>query len=513
VRKKSPAGYPRRLVKILTAIGLGFAFLAVAPSSLGGGTTWARTSGISMQPGIHAGDLVIARPRSAYRIGDVVAYHSRTLAGTTIVHRIIEVTGNGLVTKGDNNHWLDPDRPLPAEVLGAVFVHIPQGGDMLAMPVNPFVIAGMVLVGAAGVGAAARRSRSRSRSRCLHRGRGRASRRARGPIGVRAPDSWPVHEWAGAAAVTALLVAAVAFGQPVGRAATTGTGFRQTADLGYSARVPTSGAYPDGRVRTGDPVFLSLAPELDVHLRYQLEAPAGDVTGTVRSLARVSTGNGWKRSVVLTPSRGFTGPSAEQSAVLDLRAIRRLLDSAQKAAGTGLGGATVDVVHEVHVQGTVDGRPFDATYRPEVSFTLDAVQALPTAASTPTGRSDSVRRTDEGSMPPSAVGAATLKVLRWTLPAAPVRILAVVLAGAAAALAAEAARRRRRRSAPMPLFANAVTATGMEDAGRCVVDLEDAESLRRLAGHHDLTVVHLAQAEADIFLAVRDETVYRYVAR
>ena len=97
------------------------------PMALGGGTTYVTTHGISMEPGFHTGDLAVLRSSDRYSVGDVVAYHSETI-DTIVMHRIVAVADDGLVTQGDNNDWLDEDRPSQADILGTLFLRVPQGG-------------------------------------------------------------------------------------------------------------------------------------------------------------------------------------------------------------------------------------------------------------------------------------------------------------------------------------------------------------------------------------------------
>src|SRR5690349_23842095 len=80
------------------------------PSGLGGGTTYVSTHGTSMQPRFHTGDLAVLSPGPPYVVGDVIAYHSDNLH-TIVMHRIVAVQGDRVVTKGDNNDWLDADHP------------------------------------------------------------------------------------------------------------------------------------------------------------------------------------------------------------------------------------------------------------------------------------------------------------------------------------------------------------------------------------------------------------------
>ena len=84
----------------------------------------------SMEPGIRIGDIVIVKKtQQEPHIGDVVAYK---YSGMIILHRVINVTGNQLVTKGDANDA--PDNPITVkQVLGKLYLHIPYAGLPLIM--------------------------------------------------------------------------------------------------------------------------------------------------------------------------------------------------------------------------------------------------------------------------------------------------------------------------------------------------------------------------------------------
>ena len=86
------------------------AWLVLAPTQIGGETSYVTTSGISMAPRFHSGDLAVVRPAENYKVGDIVAYRS-TMLRTVVLHRIIAVKGDRYVFKGDNNDFVDPTRP------------------------------------------------------------------------------------------------------------------------------------------------------------------------------------------------------------------------------------------------------------------------------------------------------------------------------------------------------------------------------------------------------------------
>jgi signal peptidase len=87
-------------------------------------------AGVSMEPTMHAGDLVVTQPveLDELTVGDIVRFDK---GQSQIVHRIIEVeqtpVGRVFVTKGDNNNT--PDDPILApQVRGKVLVTIPKLG-------------------------------------------------------------------------------------------------------------------------------------------------------------------------------------------------------------------------------------------------------------------------------------------------------------------------------------------------------------------------------------------------
>lgn len=61
----------------------------------------------SMEPNISENDLIIVKTFDEYKIDEVIVYQSQ---GNLIVHRIIEIDGNLVITKGDANNV--PDEPI-----------------------------------------------------------------------------------------------------------------------------------------------------------------------------------------------------------------------------------------------------------------------------------------------------------------------------------------------------------------------------------------------------------------
>lgn len=72
--------------------------------------------GISMEPLIYQGDQVQVTPQQQYRIGDIIVFID--ILGNLLVHRILEIKGNYIITKGDNT--VSTDKSLAENCLGKV---------------------------------------------------------------------------------------------------------------------------------------------------------------------------------------------------------------------------------------------------------------------------------------------------------------------------------------------------------------------------------------------------------
>lgn len=140
----------RALVIVLTpCVALAWLFL-FRPLGLGGMTGYVVVAGNSMQPTYQTGDLVITRSTPTYEVGDVVAFRipdDGSGSRPVVIHRIIGGDATeGYVLQGDNNDHRDLWRPLPQDVLGRAWLHIPHGGVALAAPRSPLVLATLTAV-------------------------------------------------------------------------------------------------------------------------------------------------------------------------------------------------------------------------------------------------------------------------------------------------------------------------------------------------------------------------------
>src|SRR5438128_10084016 len=158
---------PRAFVLCLAAVSalvcVTAAWFFLAPPQLGGRTSYAVVYGTSMEPHFHRGDLVVLRSRPAYRVGEIVGYHSLQLH-RDVLHRIVAKRADRYTFKGDNNGFLDPEHVRARQLFGAEWVRLPGAGAQLQRLRSPRIaalIAGLAaLLLLSGGGATARRLRS-----------------------------------------------------------------------------------------------------------------------------------------------------------------------------------------------------------------------------------------------------------------------------------------------------------------------------------------------------------------
>lgn len=130
-------------------------FFFLRPVALGGPASYVIVSGISMEPRLHTGDLVIVRTAPAYQVGDLVAYQvprGQPLAGNLVIHRIVGGdAATGFTMKGDNNKAADPWHPRGQDIIGKGWAEFPGSGRLLLVARQPLVLASLI-GGLAGFG-------------------------------------------------------------------------------------------------------------------------------------------------------------------------------------------------------------------------------------------------------------------------------------------------------------------------------------------------------------------------
>jgi len=412
---------------IVAAAVLMGVWIFVAPTKLGGTSTYSITDGISMNPLLYKGDFAVIRAQSTYHVGDVVLYESQVLH-RPVLHRIILIQNGNYFFKGDNNDFVDPGYATRSELIGKLWFHIPHLGAVLGwfgVPAHAAMLAGIaamavVLTGAKTSGGG-RRGRRRGRSpprlgqlshtmtrestpshgnepsvtgeRRSAYGSGsettRPNQERRSGIDMTpqqvATRHAPTYFEGPKSTLTALCILAllavvflgVGYSRPLLRTAPLTDAYRQTGTFSYSAAVnaPTA-VYPSGAVKTGDPIYPSLVSSLGLNFTYRFASPLPHhVTGTIqlRTLVLSST-NTWKSLSTGTVAAPFHGDTASVSTTLGLSGLYALINTVSAQSGVAGASYAVDVQPVVRITGTVGGNPIKTTFLPVLPF-----QVAPTA--------------------------------------------------------------------------------------------------------------------------------------
>lgn len=507
----------RSLTRLLAGV-LGLAFLAagwlfLGPTQVGGTTSYAVIFGSSMEPSLRRGDLAVIRSQSTYRPGDVVLYDSPQLS-SKVLHRIVRVEGDRFVLKGDNNDFLDSEQPTEEQIVGRLWLSVPAVGhvsEWLREPAHSALLVGLAtllaLGGGVGVGAARRRRRGSA-------AREEAPRETR-PSGAGGGDPQPLLVGIGVALAAFGLLALLAFTRPTTAVETIPDAYAHQGRFAYEGVVRPNAVYPDGRVSTGEPLFLRLVPRLRVSFDYQLESrlPA-EAAGNVSLAARVSDGRGWERTLPLAPARPFAGRSVSTSGTLDLRRVQALIDRLRDLTGSAQSVYTVVVVPRVTVKGSVGGEPLDAVFAPALAFEFGDLRLQPKLDGSGEGVGPFARR-EPGTGTRATANRVELGAL--SLPVTTARRLSLIglvasallgLLGLALLLQRFRGEEQARIAARYGHLLLPVVSRPQEWAR--VTELADIESLVRLAHHHDRMILRVVDGDEHAYVVEEGGSVYRY---
>ena len=94
----------------------------------------------SMKPEINPGDIVFVTNNGKNDLseGDIITFRE---ADNIITHRIVDITKDGYITKGDNNNSIDLFTVSYENIIGRVLFHIPKIGYLIAFLSRPLVMA------------------------------------------------------------------------------------------------------------------------------------------------------------------------------------------------------------------------------------------------------------------------------------------------------------------------------------------------------------------------------------
>jgi len=409
-----------RMIGLLVAGLLALSWLLAAPTSLGGSATYITTYGTSMEPVLHRGDLVVVKPQSSYRVGDVVAYRSESLRAV-VLHRIVDRDGDRFVVQGDNNTWIDTDHPTEDQLVGKMTMRLPGVGTQVRRATAPPVVATLASVAFFPLVASDRRRRARKASAATST----PPRSPRQPLRLSAVEPRLLVATAVAAGILA-----VAFTRPTTVDGASDIPFDELGTFSYSGVAPQGrAAYQSLTVSSGQPVFLRLVEELDLAFSYRLSSMA-DVTaeGEIALRAVLKDNSGWSYPVHLAQRARFDAGDAHVGGTLDLAAVRLAIGRMQMS--TGVVRDQYHVVLEAEVKRSVRHRDASSSgiFAASLEFNLDDNAMYPAAPGP-----DSLAPSQGGLLSATTTQANRLTVLGRSIPIEGLRVgagaLGVIVAG------------------------------------------------------------------------------------
>jgi hypothetical protein len=334
-----------------------------------------------------------------------------------------------------------------------------------------------------------------------------------------------------AVATVATAVAGFAWSRPSTEALT--AGYTQAGNLSYTASVPANSIYGNTGLRTGEPVYTTVAKTLELNFSYHFRASVpSSVSGTEQLEAAIDNGQGVTRTIFVTPVTSFRGHHFATGATLNLATLNALASAFQRADDTLSTNYTVTISPSVRVHGELGGSVIATTFAPRIQFGYDSSTLVPASVPGPAtaGGASSGPATSQpsgsGMLAPTTTGAVVLPstkantLFSHNLSVTDVRagslavlVLALViglLSGRGALREATSGEEGVRITARYG--AQLVAVETLPHSSRAVVvELATFGGLMQVARRLECPVLHHA-GTADTYAVVDNATIYRYRA-
>ncbi len=506
----------------LSALLLAMLWFFLAPPALGGRTSYELVRGTSMSPYLHNGELAVVRTQSKYAPGDVVAYRNPDLH-RLVLHRIVRRDGGRFFFKGDGNSFVDSAAVGRSALVGRLWFAIPFDGHAFSWARRPLHLCALLVVALLTIRMLTLVGRRGRPASSRFAGRHASSRKApelRHPARAAAGNR-PRRGWRAAvlfAGLGAVCLGLYVFGSFFPTSRSSSHTYVDRGHFSYSAVAPSArGVYPTGRATTGDPIFLRVVHGLDLVFAYRFTSALPHViAGTASMHAVVHSTQGWTRTIVLQPPRGFRGDTVSVASTLSLDHVRELARSFEAATGVIPSTYTLTISPVIELHGSVASVSLSDRYAPSLQLQFDQLQlttVMPTVlGSGPPPNPFTVSRTGvvRTASTPARItpGGPTLAHGRELLLATSLLALLAALGSGAPSLRS----RFLRGAAGDPFGKRLISVAGasLERSGVLVVDVQDAESLMDLADELERPILH--DRERDAYFVAADSLVYRHRA-
>lgn len=335
-------------------------WLVFAPEQVGGNVVYVILNGSSMEPRFRFGDLVLLRQSSGYQVGDAVAYKNADL-GRYVFHRIIREENEQFILKGDNNEWEDDFAPGADELLGKLWVHIPNAGKAvhwLRQPLILSVISAILLI-----------------ILVLGLLMNTNDKKMQNFEGVNwANTLQTVFYFLGLLTFAFFALCVFAFAKPLSRGSIVTIPVHHFGTFSYSGSAP-EGVYDSTTFHESAPIFPALTCQVNVGFGYSIvsEELTG-VNGSYRVDAMIKEEqSGWARSVPLIPATAFSGNMFVANSTVDICRVQQMVDNFKDGTGFFSPSYILSVIPQIQVSGLTKGKSFNETFSPSLDFKYDNV--------------------------------------------------------------------------------------------------------------------------------------------
>lgn len=514
-------------------------WLLLRPTALGGPASYIVVSGISMEPTLYTGDLAVLHRQQAYRPGDVIGFRVK---GGQVIHRIVGGSAEeGYLTQGDNKPEVDPWRPKPEDISGAMWFSIPRAGRVLAFlqqPRNAGLFTALVAV-AITEGAAQRRPHRRWW--LMGTGQDAAPGRSTGADGT-TDGGWMAFEGSSvvaarrkrairsSAGLTAarrslpvLAVLALAFAgiwayslrQPLTKTDNVVLlRYEHTGAFTYTVHTTPSSLYPSGIVRpmgAGEALVVPtrLVQSVDLEFAYELQAGSDlQAAGDIGAELEIASGEVWSKTSELVAPQPFTGTTASTRVSVRIPDIISLIESIESETGTSGGTYQVRIIPKVRIQGAAGERQFESEFAPPFAMQLTGTNLTLDAE---------LERSELQTQTEAVTLENELDALGYSWPVTELRRITLLGAGVTGALAAllaavvyggvglsEAGRARVRYHSML------VEVSAAEFAGAHRIQMASIADLARVAERDGQVICELADQDRDLYFVHYGPVVYTY---
>jgi len=416
---KYPWKWYQPIYAALLLVIMAVVWATLAPLQFGGQSSYVIVAGASMEPVLERGDLVIVRDDYEYKSGDIVTYKHPVIG--PIIHRILDRAGDRYILKGDNNDWIDSYQPSDVELIGKLWLHIPNAGDILSQLREPLSLSILTILLGIGVFTSLNKEKGNGRNISMDN-----QSNQRKPLPRQGRELEGILFLFGVIAFASFLLAIIAFRRPIHKSVMDETPYEFKGIFSYSGDAP-SGIYDADTVKTGDPVFFNLTNELSVTYDFSIVSKqVKDSSGTIQLTAELSDPNGWKRTIELQPETDFIGDSISIAGNVDLEDIKQMIHTLEERTEFERQEYRLALTPSVLIEGEIVSEEFHGEFSPRLEFRLDKYQMYPKSTDSEITTLEMFRPSQNGYVQRAAKTPNLISIFTLEIPVQQARLLSVL---------------------------------------------------------------------------------------